>query len=430
MPSEGPKTIPKVKSLKMKNTLFYSIVAAGLLFPNAEARSVYWTGGGDGLTWNDGANWGGTPPSDGDDVYVGATTVNDIPGISLKSLTFTGVGGWTLSGSTISLQAGAWGGLATESGVTEACTISAPLVLEEGEVWFMPAVSRKGVTITGSISGPGRLVKTGYGNLVLKAENTYTGGTYYTNGVLYVQSPGALGTGQLDSLHTDTSRRTVGHEQELRVVALDGLIAGVVLLAFPVLGLDAVVDGLLLERFQLEGGDDSVLARGTVAGGGPRTVLLNILVGPAGLVVVNHNLLHHLADDTIGEDGDRVAVLEGQVEAQLHEVVHLLHRRGGQRDETVVAVAAALGGLEIVGLGGLDGAETRTAAHDVDAQSGQLGACNIGKTLLHQGESRGGGGGHHSFSGSGTGIHHIDGGQLALGLQHNHSGRQIWSLGH
>ena len=181
----------------MKNTLFYSIVAAGLLFPNAEARSVYWTGGGDGLTWNDGANWGGTPPSDGDDVYVGATTVNDIPGISLKSLTFTGVGGWTLSGSTISLRAGAWGGLATEAGVTGACTVSAPLVLEEGDVWFMPAVSRKGITITGTISGSGRLVKTGYGNLVLKAENTYTGGTYYTNGLLYVQSPGALGVGDL-----------------------------------------------------------------------------------------------------------------------------------------------------------------------------------------------------------------------------------------
>ena len=181
----------------MKNTLFYSIVAAGLLFPNAEARSVYWTGGGDGLTWNDGANWGGTPPSDGDDVYVGATTVNDIPGISLKSLTFTGAGGWTLSGSAISLRAGAWGGLATEAGVTGACTVSAPLVLEEGDVWFMPAVSRKGITITGTISGSGRLVKTGYGNLVLKAENTYTGGTYYTNGLLYVQSPGALGVGDL-----------------------------------------------------------------------------------------------------------------------------------------------------------------------------------------------------------------------------------------
>ena len=175
-----------------------STVIVAFFFLGAEARTVTWTGDGDGSTWSDGRNWGGTAPADGDDVRVGATTVNDIPGISLKSLTFIGAGGWTLSGSAISLQAGAWGGLATESGVTEACTISAPLVLEEGEVWFMPSVSRKGVTITGSITGPGRLVKTGYGNLVLKAENTYTGGTYYTNGVLYVQSPGALGTGQLD----------------------------------------------------------------------------------------------------------------------------------------------------------------------------------------------------------------------------------------
>jgi len=175
-----------------------SIAAVALFAIDAVARTVTWTGGGDGSTWNDGANWGGTVPADGDDVRVGATTVNDISGISLKSLTFTGAGGWTLSGAAISLRAGAWGGLATEAGVTGSCTVSAPLVLEEGDVWFMPAVSRKGVTITGSISGPGRLVKTGYGNLVLKAENTYTGGTYYTNGLLYVYSPGALGTSQLN----------------------------------------------------------------------------------------------------------------------------------------------------------------------------------------------------------------------------------------
>ena len=49
-------------------------VAAACLMPGAEARTVTWTGGGDGSTWSDGANWGGTAPADGDDVRVGATT--------------------------------------------------------------------------------------------------------------------------------------------------------------------------------------------------------------------------------------------------------------------------------------------------------------------------------------------------------------------
>ena len=53
---------------------------------------------------------------------------------------------------------------------------------------------------------------------------------------------------------------------------------------------------------------------------------------------------------TPAPDDSREKVLEGQVEAEFYKVVHFLYRCGSQRDESVVTMAAALGGLEIVGL--------------------------------------------------------------------------------
>ena len=90
---------------------------------------------------------------------------------------------------------------------------------------------------------------------------------------------------------------------------------------------------------------------------------------------------------------------------------------GGEDDEVVVTVAAALGGLEVVALAGLDGAEAGAAAHDVHDDAGQLGAGYVGDALLLQGDAGGGGAGEDALAGAGSAVDHVDGADLALGLQ-------------
>ncbi len=102
------------------------------------------------------------------------------------------------------------------------------------------------------------------------------------------------------------------------------------------------------------------------------------------------NGLHHLADHAVGDDHDGALVLVGGVEGDAHEVDALLDGGGGKDDEVVVTVAAALGGLEVVRLAGLDGAEAGAAAHHVHDDAGQLGAGYVADALLLQGDSGGG----------------------------------------
>ena len=83
----------------------------------------------------------------------------------------------------------------------------------------------------------------------------------------------------------------------------------------------------------------------------------------------------------------------------------------------VVAVAAALGALEVVALGGLDVAETGAAAHDVEDHAGQLGAGAVGNALLLQADSGAGGRGDDARAGTGGAVHHIDRRDFALGLE-------------
>ena len=83
----------------------------------------------------------------------------------------------------------------------------------------------------------------------------------------------------------------------------------------------------------------------------------------------------------------------------------------------VVAVAAAPGGLIIVALGGLNGAQPRAAAHHVDDDGRQLRAAHIGDALLLQGDSGRGGGGHDPSAAAGGAVDHVDGRHLGLGLQ-------------
>ena len=111
------------------------------------------------------------------------------------------------------------------------------------------------------------------------------------------------------------------------------------------------------------------------------------------------------------------------------ELGHLLHRGGSQDDHVEVTVTAALGGLEVVGLRGLDTAETGAAALDVDHQRGEIGAGQVGQALALEGDSGGGGGGHDAGAGGGHAVDHVDGGNLGLSLE-EHAADLGETLGH
>ena len=66
------------------------------------------------------------------------------------------------------------------------------------------------------------------------------------------------------------------------------------------------------------------------------------------------------------------------------------------------AVAAGLRGLRIVLLGGLDRAEAGAAALNIDDETGDIGAGDIGDTLGFQRNSGRGGGGHNAGTGCGA----------------------------
>ncbi len=92
----------------------------------------------------------------------------------------------------------------------------------------------------------------------------------------------------------------------------------------------------------------------------------------------------------------------------------------------IVAMTATFHSLEIIGLRGLDGAETRTSAHNVQYQCGQRCRRYIGDTLLLEADARRGGGGHHCFSAGSTAINHVDGRHLGFCLEHYHAGGLPW----
>ena len=139
--------------------------------------------------------------------------------------------------------------------------------------------------------------------------------------------------------------------------------------------------------------------------------------------------LHHLADHTVSQHHHWIAVAVGQVKCLLCQIHSLLDVTGSQNDGAVVAIPAATGGLVVVALAGLDGAQARAAAHAVDDDAGQLGARHVADALLLQADAGRGGRGHGPHAGAGGAVHHVDGRNLRLRLQ-EHAARLGQMGGH
>ena len=94
--------------------------------------------------------------------------------------------------------------------------------------------------------------------------------------------------------------------------------------------------------------------------------------------------LHHLPDQPITHDHDRITVFFRQREGRHHHFDRLLNAGRGHHQQPVIAVPAPFGGLEIIRLGWQNAAQTGTAANDVDKNGRHLGAGNIADRLAHQ----------------------------------------------
>ena len=141
------------------------------------------------------------------------------------------------------------------------------------------------------------------------------------------------------------------------------------------------------------------------------------LLGEALLGLRQNDRLHHLAQHAVGKHHNRRAVLVGQVEGVIDAVGHLLHCRGSKHGHEEVAVPRRARGLPIVGLGGLDAAETRAPSLHVDDDARQIRACHVRNALAFKRDSGARRGRHRTSAGGRGAIHHVDGRDLAFSLQ-------------
>ena len=158
------------------------------LFPSAGfAASMHWKATPVDANWSNGSNWvEGHPPGSGDDLTFGATstvlaTNNDLAaGMSIIGITFLGPG-YTLAGNGITS-----GEILCGSGVAGKNTLGLPLTVNSTIV--VGTNSACTIDLEGDIDGPGGILSSGGGPVILGGNDSYTGATEAgaTGGVLYV----------------------------------------------------------------------------------------------------------------------------------------------------------------------------------------------------------------------------------------------------
>lgn len=174
--------------------LLVPIAIATVGAASARAATTYtWTGAVNG-NWSNAGNWSGgaVPTAGGNLVFPSgaatlATTNDLIAGTSFLSLKITG-SGYTLAGNAISLA-----GNLTDSDTSGANAISLDIAIPASRT-FAVTYAAETLTLSGTISGAGKLTKSGAGVLVLGGTNTFSGGFAQSAGTVSVSSDASFGT--------------------------------------------------------------------------------------------------------------------------------------------------------------------------------------------------------------------------------------------
>ncbi|MGE5415087.1 MAG: S-layer homology domain-containing protein [Syntrophomonadaceae bacterium] len=164
------------------------LVPLFVLLPSAAfAISMHWKATPADANWSNGANWAeGHPPNPGDDLTFPATstilsTNNDLAaGLNITGISFNGPG-YTLAGNGITS-----GEILCTSGVAGKNTITLPMTINTTIV--VGTQSACTIDLEGDIDGPGGILSTGGGPVILGGTDSYSGATAAggTGGVLYV----------------------------------------------------------------------------------------------------------------------------------------------------------------------------------------------------------------------------------------------------
>jgi autotransporter-associated beta strand protein len=168
---------------KYKNILFMQISAFLLM-----ATDVTWDGGGGNDNFSIVANWDVAASNDDNLIFSGATrlTPNNDSFTSFTNITFDNTSGaFSIGGSSITLK----GDITNND--TDLQTLSNGIVLNPGNRTFHAASGN--ISHSGILSGSGDLTKTGTNNLILSADNTYSGATAISVGKVQIDHLDALG---------------------------------------------------------------------------------------------------------------------------------------------------------------------------------------------------------------------------------------------
>ncbi|WP_296341163.1 autotransporter-associated beta strand repeat-containing protein [Reyranella sp.] len=141
---------------------------------------------------SDNITFAGNISGDGAVAYMG-------PGIVTLTGANTYTGGTAIVGGTVQAGSdsafGEAGAMLTLAGgtiqATASFTSTRPVTLAGGGGTF--DTNSNALTLAGVITGPGKLTKTGAGTLILTADNTYTGGTVISGGILQLGNGGTTG---------------------------------------------------------------------------------------------------------------------------------------------------------------------------------------------------------------------------------------------
>ena len=194
-------------NLRLANGAFgkaYSFEAVAgelrLTVSTATENSVLWkqTTGGD---WSEAANWVTAPGAGTAGMTVGFLDAATAPAVisvadevTAGTLLFDNANAYTLSGAG-SLTLSATNGAAALTAQSGAHTVSVAAALES-DAGVMAETGAE-LSLTGEVTGQGKLTKSGAGGLRLSAANTYAGGTDVNAGSLEIEGAAALGSGQV-----------------------------------------------------------------------------------------------------------------------------------------------------------------------------------------------------------------------------------------
>jgi hypothetical protein len=181
---------------------WFLLIGAGLGAAHG-ATKIYI--GPDNGTWHTPGNWTGGVPQDGDDlifpVGVAPRSINDLGGLSLRSMRFEGT--HDVDGNTIALSDGvvALANVQIDAPVTligdQEWTTTSPMVIDQLATGGHTLTLAGGVSSTFrflALSGGGAIVKNNAGSLQPMSAAAFTGSFTANAGTLTIQSADGLGT--------------------------------------------------------------------------------------------------------------------------------------------------------------------------------------------------------------------------------------------